>query len=334
MPNMVDRHSAAAIRPAVDPRASIVAGGTARLSGARHFEIEVSVSTARPLGLRTYVTVSAVFGAWFMAEGGILALFHSAEWLAPSPLPRETSLAAVLSNVGLVAGWWAVGASLCAAAVGLWRKHAWALPIAVAGLCGVAVAGLALSTGPGGIGALLSFFALALAGLAYLGLSHVSAWTSERPSTAEPSTRWAFRLLLISAWLDLSIVLTCPLGLLAVGLAHMDNPRAMGDLATLLALLLWLSVLAGLKLLAWSLIADGSLWARRLAQVVVLCTALGAALPWIGWLRVVPIGAALAIEAALVVNAELDRSSRRAAQANPTLEAACSPATADRSPPT
>jgi hypothetical protein len=184
---------------------------------------------------------------------------------------------------------------------------------------GVALVGLALSIGPGGVGALLAFSAIALTGMAYLGMSHVSEWASQRPPATDSSTRWAFRLLMITAWLDLSIVLTSPMGLLGVGLAYMDNPQGIADLAVLMALLLWLTLLAGLKLVAWRMFTSGDPRARWLAQGVVGCTALGAGLPWTSWLRAIPLCAALAIEAALVVSGQLGSSRRRTGQADPDL---------------
>lgn len=277
------------------------------------------MSTERTFGFAAFAAVSVIVGCFFMAVGGVAALFFSAGGLSSSPDPGMTSLEMILVEMAVVAGTWAIGTCLCAAPIGLWTGQAWARPIGIAGQCGVAVTGLALWTSHGDIGTLVAFSAIAVMGMAYLG-TYALTRVRPHPSFADPSSRWVFRLLVVTAWLDLSIVLTSPLGLLYVALGYMNNPQAAADLPILMALLTWLSVLAGLKLVAWRLFNSGGRGARRLVEVVVVCTALGAALPWTGWLRAIPICDALAIGAALVASDRLAGSHRAQGHADPDLE--------------
>ncbi|HEX7492331.1 MAG TPA: hypothetical protein VF337_11580 [Candidatus Limnocylindrales bacterium] len=271
--------------------------------------------TQRTFGFAAFAAVSVIVGCCFMTVGGMAALFVSAGWLSSSPEAGASPPDLLL----VVAAAWAVGTCLCAAPIGLWTGQVWAVPVGVAGQCGVAMVGIATWIADGDIGTLMAFSAISVLSLAYLS-RHASARVRPRPSLAEPSIRWVSRFLVVTAWLDLSIVLTSPLGLVGVGFAYMNNERSAADLDTLTALLLWLSVLAGLKLVAWRQFSRGGPGARRVAEVVVVCTALGAALPWTGWLRAIPICDALAILALLVASDLLPRSRRAQSHAVPDLK--------------
>lgn len=260
--------------------------------------------TQSPAGLRWFVAAEGTVGGLLMALGG----FNTFAWLsfAISQTPKPANDWRVLVDSGLFGAAGLLGMSLFAAALGLVRRQPWGVRLGLAGQGGLLAAGLVLAakSAPVGVGMACGGAAI---GLWYLTKPEFSAWKAEAQSPVTPRmVVWLRTSLLVAAYVQLGALLASPIGFIyagGVGTSGRSGPPP--DAGILALMVLWLAFLFGLEL--WFRRASEERGGAAMAgHCLASALALGALLPWIGWLRLLPILAAVGLEAILLTRPARD----------------------------
>lgn len=256
------------------------------------------MSERAPRGMIAFAVSEGLAGGLLLAVGGVNAFMWLSYALSQSLRPA-TDLPTLIDS-GLLGTAGLLGVALVLVAAGLVTAKRWAVPLGLATQVALMGFGVVLGIKSAGLGLIMSF-AVGLVGLLYLTSSGFSMWPPRHQSTTSPRlVVWLRGALLVAACMEFGVIMGSPMGVLLVGLqAVSGEPGLAPNLGVLAGLLLWLGVQAGLEV--WFLKAaasPGSAWLPGHAVVVTI--ALGALLPWAGWLRPLPILAALALETVLI----------------------------------
>jgi len=252
-----------------------------------------------PSGRVAFAVGEGLIGGLLLAMGGLSAFLWLSDALSQyRPAAGDEPTGILLGAAGLI------GICLLGTAVGLLAGRRWARPLGLAAQFGLIASGVVLGVKSAGLGMILSL-AVGLAGVTYLTTSGFSNWPARKTSTPiAPVLNWLRGVFIVAAAVELGVLLGSPMGLLVVGLqAVSGEPGVAPDFGILVLMLIWLASLAGLQLWFWQ---KAKSWdaARLSGHSIAVVFGLGALLPWAGWVRIVPVVVALALEAALFFRPE------------------------------
>ena len=262
-----------------------------------------------PRGMGTFTIATGLIGVVLLANAGMSAFELLA--FALSQIPGAEDQASLVTFLGLFVGLWVLGACFVAMAVGLRAGRPWALSVGVAGQIGLIAGGVAGAFT--WFGYLFIACVVAFPGILYLSDPQVHLWIDrQRPSDdgipTLPTNRlavWLRPIVFVVVCLELGVLLVSPLGLAYISIP--SGEPGTHDLGLLVLMLGWLGSMAALEF--WFLRAGDSGRRRAfwLGQSIAVTIALGALLPWVGWVRAVPIVVALTLEPVLVSDTIRDR---------------------------
>ena len=242
----------------------------------------------RPRGLSILASVQALTGGLALVYYGTAVFAIAASWLpgfSGSESPPSAWIAFLLSET--------VGLVFVAVAAGVWQRRPWAWRSASLTQGAVLLFGIhEVAFGAAGLGAAMSVFAGA--SLVYLLATNVRAefdraqtedWSPYRVEVPSIARRLG-NVLAIAACAELGAVASAPLVVLVFGLALMDDPSGVPQLALALVPATWLTFLAVQQLRFWRGMDSDRPQVWWIGQSIVVALALGIVLGLLGLLFV------------------------------------------------